>query len=205
MEQGVGGSNPPPGIFLHKPPFGLMLGAQFLFEIGAGSRYHQTMRVLGIDPGLNVTGYGLLDEQDQRITLVEAGIVGTDSRAPIGERLNEIGREIGRIIAQFSPGAMAVEELYSHYAHPRTAIIMGHARGVAFLKAAEAGLPIFPYASTRVKKSLTGNGRASKQQVQLMIRSTLGLSEIPEPPDVADALAIALCHCRSLAQPAVLS
>jgi len=163
------------------------------------------MRVLGIDPGLNITGYGILDEDNQQITLVEAGVVRTHATAPTGERLVEIGREIGQIIQQFAPEVMAVEELYSHYAHPKTAIIMGHARGVIFLKAAEAGLPIFPYASTRIKKSLTGNGRAGKEQVQLMIRSTLGLAEIPEPPDVADALAIALCHCRSLKQREVLS
>jgi len=163
------------------------------------------MRVLGIDPGLNITGYGILDEDNQQITLVEAGVVRTNPKAPTGERLAEIGREIGQIIAQYSPEVMAVEELYSHYAHPKTAIIMGHARGVIFFKAAEAGLPIFPYAATRVKKSLTGNGRAPKEQVQLMIRSTLGLAEVPEPPDVADALAIALCHCRSLQQREVLS
>ena len=163
------------------------------------------MRVLGIDPGLNITGYGILDEKDQQITLVEAGVVRTRSKASLGERLNEIGREIGNIIVQHSPEAMAVEELYSHYAHPKTAIIMGHARGVVFLKAAEAGLEIYPYASTRIKKSLTGNGRASKEQVQLMIKSTLGLDKMPEPPDVADALAIALCHCRSLAHQEVLS
>lgn len=163
------------------------------------------MRVLGIDPGLNITGYGILDETDQQITLVEAGVVRTNAKVSMGERLAEIGREIGQIIQQFAPEVMAVEELYSHYAHPKTAIIMGHARGVVFLKAAEAGLPIFPYASTRIKKSLTGNGRAGKEQMQLMIRSTLGLTEIPEPPDVADALAIALCHCRSLQQREVLS
>lgn len=162
------------------------------------------MRVLGIDPGLQITGYGILDEDHQQITLVEAGVVRTNAKAPTGERLAEIGREIGQIIEQYAPEVVAVEELYSHYAHPKTAIIMGHARGVIFFKAAEAGLPIFSYASTRVKKSLTGNGRAAKEQVQLMIRSTLGLAEVPEPPDVADALAIALCHCRSLQQREVL-
>jgi len=163
------------------------------------------MRVLGIDPGLNVTGYGILDVHEQRITLVEAGVIRTDGQAELGERLNDIGREIGTIIDQYSPEAIAIEELYSHYNHPKTAIIMGHARGVVFLKAAEAGLMVFPYASTRIKKSLTGNGRASKEQVQRMIRSTLELTAVPEPADVADALAIALCHCRSLAQAEVLS
>lgn len=163
------------------------------------------MRVLGIDPGLNVTGYSVLDVQDRQITIVEAGVIRTDQQAEMGERLNEIGREIGKVIAQFEPEALAVEELYSHYDHPKTAIIMGHARGVIFLKAAEAGLAIFPYASTRVKKSLTGNGRASKEQVQRMIRSALNLAAVPEPPDVADALAIALCHCRSLEHQEVVS
>ncbi|MEW5796641.1 MAG: crossover junction endodeoxyribonuclease RuvC [Candidatus Zixiibacteriota bacterium] len=163
------------------------------------------MRVLGIDPGLNVTGYSILDVHDRAIKLVEAGVVRTNPHAEMGERLSEIAGEIGRVIAQFSPDALAVEELYSHYDHPKTAIIMGHARGVIFLKAAEAGLSIFPYASTRIKKSLTGNGRASKEQVQRMIRSTLNLLEVPEPPDVADALAIALCHCRSLEHQEVLS
>jgi crossover junction endodeoxyribonuclease RuvC len=163
------------------------------------------MRVLGIDPGLNITGYGILDEEDQQIKLVEAGVVRTSGTEPMAERLGEIGRELGKIIGQFSPDVIAVEELYSHYAHPKTAIIMGHARGVIFLKAAETGIEVRPYASTRIKKSLTGNGRATKEQVQLMIRSTLGLTEVPEPPDVADALAIALCHCRSLAHQEVTS
>lgn len=163
------------------------------------------MRVLGIDPGLNITGYGVLDADNGEIKLVEAGVIRTNDKHEMGERLNEIGREIGKVIAQFSPEALAIEELYSHYDHPRTAIIMGHARGVIFLKAAEAGVSIFPYASTRIKKSLTGNGRASKEQVQRMIRSALKLTVVPEPPDVADALAIALCHCRSLEHQEVVS
>jgi crossover junction endodeoxyribonuclease RuvC len=163
------------------------------------------MRVLGIDPGLNITGYSIIEVHDRKIKLVEAGVVRTNPKAEMGERLREIGLEIGRLIAQFSPEALAVEELYSHYSHPKTAIIMGHARGVIFHKAAEAGLAIFPYASTRIKKSLTGNGHASKAQVQRMIRSTLNLIEVPEPPDVADALAIALCHCRTLEHQEVLS
>ncbi|MDH3890035.1 MAG: crossover junction endodeoxyribonuclease RuvC [candidate division Zixibacteria bacterium] len=156
------------------------------------------MRILGVDPGLNITGYGILSGEDDSISVVEAGVIRAGNKAPMAERLQHIARETESIISQFQPEAVAVEELYSHYGHPKTAIIMGHARGVIFLKSAEAGLPVFPYASTRIKKSLTGNGRASKRQMQLMIASTLGLSEIPEPPDVADALAVALCHCRAL-------
>lgn len=153
---------------------------------------------MGVDPGLGITGYGILDCDGEEFTVVEAGVIRTNAKAPIEMRLQEIAAEIQSILAQFNPEAVAVEELYSHYGHPKTAIIMGHARGIIFLKAAEAGLAVFPYASTRIKKSLTGNGRAPKQQMQLMIRSTLGLAAVPEPPDVADALAVALCHGRML-------
>ncbi len=157
------------------------------------------MRILGIDPGLNVTGYGILDGDHEQVSVVEAGVVRTNGHESMADKLYEIAKEVQNIITHSRPDAVAIEELYSHYGHPKTAIIMGHARGIIFLKAAEAGIPVFPYASTRIKKSLTGNGRASKLQVQRMIRSTLGLAEIPEPPDTADALAVALCHCRATA------
>ncbi len=155
------------------------------------------MRVLGIDPGLNITGYGVIESDGALPVIVEAGIIRTREKTAMENRLLEIARELTAIIAQFEPDAVAVENLYSHYDHPRTAITMGHARGIIFLKAAEANLSVFPYAATRIKKSLTGNGRASKRQVQLMICSTFGLKEVPEPPDIADALAVALCHCRA--------
>ena len=163
------------------------------------------MRVLGIDPGLNITGYGILDGEKNAVTVVEAGVIRTKGKDSMAVRLREIGREISSIIEQFQPEVVAVEELYSHYGHPKTAIIMGHARGVIFLKAAEARIPVEVYASTRIKKSLTGNGRASKGQMQLMIRSTLNLAQIPEPPDTADALAVALCHCRAMAHNEMVS
>ena len=157
------------------------------------------MRILGIDPGLNVTGYGVVEGEPDKVKVVEAGVVRTNGRGSMEDKLFQIAKELEEIISQFQPDAIAVEELYSHFGHPRTAIIMGHARGVVFLKAAEARIPVFPYASTRIKKSLTGNGRASKQQVQLMIKSTLALAMVPEPPDTADALAVALCHHRAVA------
>lgn len=155
------------------------------------------MRVLGIDPGLNITGYGILEESDDKMCVIEAGVIRTKANSSMSNRLLEIARELENIIKQFQPSVVAIEELYSHYGHPKTAIIMGHARGIIFLKAAEERIPVVPYASTRIKKSLTGNGRASKQQMQLMIRSELDLPEVPEPPDTADALAVALCHCRA--------
>lgn len=157
------------------------------------------MRVLGIDPGLIVTGYGVIEAQRDVCRVLEAGVVRTNIKSSMALRLRELAAEIEAIIKQFEPEVLAVEELYSHYGHPKTAIIMGHARGIVFLKAAEAGLTVIPYASTRIKKSLTGNGRASKRQMQRMITSALALGKVPEPPDAADALAVALCHCRAMA------
>ena len=162
------------------------------------------MRILGIDPGLHITGYGIIDSDNGEYKIVEAGVVRTNKKDDMELRLFEISKELENIIAQFKPDAVAVEDLYSHYDHPKTAIIMGHARGIVFLKAAQANLPVFPYASTRIKNSLTGNGRASKRQMQMMIASTFGTSEIFDPPDIADALAVALCHCRALVTNEVL-
>ena len=157
------------------------------------------MRVLGIDPGLERTGYGIIESAPAGLTVIEAGVVRSKTTDPMAARLMEIAAGVAEIIGQFEPDAVAIEELYSHYKHPRTAIIMGHARGILFLKAAEAGVPVISYAATRIKKSLTGNGRANKMQVQRMIASTLALPGVPESPDAADALAVALCHCRTLA------
>ena len=98
------------------------------------------MRVLGIDPGLNITGYSLIDSDNGEVSIIEAGVIRTEQSEPIEKRLGEISRQLSEIITQFHPEAVAVEDLYSHYDHPKTAIIMGHARGVVFLKAAEAGL-----------------------------------------------------------------
>ncbi len=162
------------------------------------------MRILGIDPGLHITGYGIIDSDNGEYQIVEAGVVRTNKKDEMELRLHEISKELKNIIAQFKPEAVAVEDLYSHYAHPKTAIIMGHARGIIFLKSAEANIPVFPYASTRIKNSLTGNGRASKRQMQMMVASTFGTSDIFDPPDIADALAVALCHGRALITDGVL-
>jgi crossover junction endodeoxyribonuclease RuvC len=156
------------------------------------------MRVLGIDPGLGITGYGVLDFEGEQVRVAEAGVIRTNEKAPLSERLVDLAREMESVITQFVPDVVAVEELYSHYGHPKTAIIMGHARGVIFMTAARSGVSVVPYAATRVKKALTGNGRATKSQMQMMICSALSLTTVPEPPDIADALAVALCHCRAL-------
>lgn len=155
------------------------------------------MRILGIDPGLHITGYSLLEETNGQIDVVEIGVIRTKPSEPTPMRLKTIAADLEEIIAQLKPEMMAIEELYSHYNHPKTAIIMGHARGVIFLKAAEAGLEVISYSATRIKNAITGHGRASKGQVQATIRSMLGLTEIPEPADAADAVAVALCHIQA--------
>lgn len=153
------------------------------------------MIVLGIDPGLNTTGYGVLDFSDRQPKLVEAGVVRGKANATLAERVLEIHTGVADVIASLKPEVLAIEELYSHYDRPTTAILMGHARGVILLAAAAAGIPVESYPSTQIKKTLTGNGHAAKWQIQEAIRFELALPTIPEPPDVADALAIALCHC----------
>jgi crossover junction endodeoxyribonuclease RuvC len=150
--------------------------------------------VLGIDPGLRVTGYGLLRREGGKISLVEAGVIRSDEDEPLEKRLLEIHRGVSEVIAEFKPDAVAAEQLFSAYAHPRTAILMGHARGTVFLAAAQAGLPVTGYTPARIKKNLTGFGRAEKVQMQRAIQETLRLPAPPEPHDVADALAAALCH-----------
>ncbi|MGD9636642.1 MAG: crossover junction endodeoxyribonuclease RuvC [Pirellulales bacterium] len=153
------------------------------------------MRVLGIDPGLNTTGYGVLDFIGRQPQLIEAGVVRGKQNASLAERVAEIHSGVAEVIKSLQPEVLAIEELYSHYDRPTTAILMGHARGVILLAAAQANIPMHSYPSTQIKKTLTGNGHAAKWQMQAAIRQELGLAADPEPPDVADALAIALCHC----------
>lgn len=151
-------------------------------------------RVLGIDPGLNTTGYGVLEVALGGPKLCEAGIVRGRDRRSLTARVSEVFDGVADVIEQLKPCAMALEQLFSHYNRPRTAILMGHARGVICLAAARAGIPVISYSATEVKKTLTGNGRAKKDQVQRAVQQELKLKELPEPSDVADALAIALCH-----------
>ncbi len=153
-----------------------------------------SFRILGVDPGLNVTGYGVLEVVEGRLRVCEAGVVRGRARRSLALRLAEIHQGISEVIAALKPAVMALEELYSHYARPRTAILMGHARGVISLAATQAGIPVVHYSATQIKRILTGSGRAPKGQVQRAIQYELGLPPLPDPPDVADALAIALCH-----------
>lgn len=152
------------------------------------------VRILGVDPGLNITGYGVLEVSRNSVRVCEAGVVRGRAKGSIGLRLAEIHAGVADVIASLQPQAMAVEQLYAHYKHPRTAILMGHARGVICLAASQVAVPVISYSATQIKKVLTGNGRAPKSQMQLAIRRELALATVPDPPDVADALAIALCH-----------
>lgn len=156
------------------------------------------MRILGIDPGLQVCGYACIEAGSGQERLVEAGVIRTARSETLAEKLDRIADDITTLLGRFEPDMVAVEELYSHYAHPRTAILMGHARGVILQKCAEAGAEIKSFSATRIKKSITGNGRASKQQVQRTIQTLLSLGEPPEPDDVADAIAAAMCCVNSM-------
>jgi crossover junction endodeoxyribonuclease RuvC len=170
----------------------------------------QATRVLGIDPGLHITGYAVLERRQERPFVCEAGVIrssasragadansdakGSASKESMPARILAIYDGLVEVLEQFEPGSLAVEQLYAHYQHPRTAILMGHARGVVLLAAAQKGLSVVSYNATRIKKAITGSGRASKEQIQRTMQRELGLANLPEPPDVADALAVALCH-----------
>lgn len=154
--------------------------------------------ILGLDPGLAITGYGVIRSVGTRPQLLEAGVIRVPRDKPMSLRLNELFDGLCEVISAYPITTVAIEQLYSHYERPRTAILMGHARGVLILAAARANLPVQSYESTKVKKFLTGNGRAPKDQMQRAIQMQLQLKDVPDPPDVADALAIALCHHFSM-------
>ena len=154
-------------------------------------------RILGLDPGLQVTGYAVLEARPEGPHVCEAGIVrSADGRGAtdVAERVRVLYDGIVEVLEQFKPEVMVVEQLFAHYDHPRTAILMAHARGALLLAGAQRGLEVEHYTASRIKKAITGHGRASKEQVQHAMQRELGLPALPEPPDVADALALALCH-----------
>ena len=157
------------------------------------------MRILGVDPGLRITGYAVIsvsksDKFGKKIEIVEAGVIRTDAKAGIAERLTTLYTALLAAADELKPEKIVIEKLYAHYKHPATAILMGHARGVVCLVSGVKKIPLTSIASTQVKKAITGKGHASKLQVQRMIQHTLKLKCLPEPPDVADALAVALSY-----------
>ena len=154
--------------------------------------------VLGVDPGLGTTGYGAIRLVGRHAVVVEAGVLRTDTKRPLATRLAGLYEDFRDLLAELRPDAIAVEDLHSRVQHPRTSIIMGHARGVLLLAAAQIGVAVEAYTASRVKQSVTGSGRAPKEQVGRSVASRLGLPEVPQPSDVTDALAIALCHANRL-------
>jgi crossover junction endodeoxyribonuclease RuvC len=162
-------------------------------------------RILGVDPGLHITGYAILEAGTAGPNVREAGVIRTtEGRQPadMAPRLGVLYNGLVEVIAQYRPAVMVVEQLYAHYQHPRTAILMAHARGVIFLAAAQYEIPVVSYNASRIKKTITGHGRASKEQMQYTMLRELRLAQLPEPPDVADALAAALCHYYAQRLPA---
>jgi crossover junction endodeoxyribonuclease RuvC len=165
--------------------------------IGGGPKPGAVERVLGIDPGLNVTGYAVVEPRGRGVLVVEAGVIRTRTAGDVlGARLDLIHQGVVELLDAFPATAMALEQVHSHVRHPRTAILMAHARGVIMLAAAQRGVPVFGYAATRIKKTLTGSGKAPKEQMQHAVRTELGLDRLPEPHDVADACAVAICHLQ---------
>jgi crossover junction endodeoxyribonuclease RuvC len=156
------------------------------------------MRILGIDPGLRITGYGCIDALTARPVIVEAGVFrllpqkSDQPVASVSRRLVELDTDFNALLDRTKPDCVAVEGLFSHYAHPATAIVMGHARGVLLLRVQQRGLRLVELKPAEVKKSVAGSGQADKSQVQRAIQAVFQLAELPKPPDVADALAIAL-------------
>jgi crossover junction endodeoxyribonuclease RuvC len=161
------------------------------------------MRVLGIDPGLRITGYAVVELSPAanafEPTLVEGGVLRFKGGQSIEDRLAQMYADLNELIETAKPTRVAVEKLYSHYAHPRTAILMGHARGVILLCARLHNLPIEHMPSTAVKKAMTGHGHASKEQMQRAVQAQCRLKELPSPPDLADAIAIAMTCARRIA------
>jgi len=153
------------------------------------------LRVLAVDPGLAGTGYAVLDYRNSFvIQLIEGGIIKTPAGHSLEDRLSQIYSGLDEIINEFKPGVFAIEELYSDYKNPKTALLMAHARGVCLLAAGRSGIKVYHYPARKVKQSLTGTGGATKGQVQKMVQARLKLDTLPRPDHVADAIAVALCH-----------
>lgn len=151
------------------------------------------MRILGIDPGTGILGFGVIDVSGQKTTLVTAGVIKTPAHTPLDERLEEIYEGLNEIIEETQPSVASIEKLF-FAKNVTTAMSVSHARGVAMLVARKAKLEMAEYTPLQIKQTLTGYGKADKKQMQEMVRLQLGLKEIPRPDDAADALAAAITH-----------
>ncbi len=154
------------------------------------------MRIIGIDPGFAITGFGILDYTGNKFSIVDVGVVTTAAGLELSNRLLTLYNGLEELIEKYKPEVMAVEELFFN-TNVKTAIKVGHGRGVALLTAAKAGIEVYEYTPLQVKQAVVGYGRAKKDQVQQMVKILLNLEKIPKPDDAADALAIAICHAHS--------
>ena len=154
------------------------------------------MRILGIDPGYAILGWGVIDMKGNHFKVVDYGAVTTDSKMAMPDRLKVLYNSLMDIITEYEPDVASIEELFFN-TNAKTAILVGQARGVAVLACANSGLEIEEYTPLQIKQGLVGYGRAEKKQVQLMVKTILNLNEIPKPDDTADALAAAVCHGHS--------
>ena len=158
------------------------------------------MSILGVDPGLTATGYGIMDAGPPRLRLIAAGAIRPVRSQPLAERLGCIHASLSQLIIRYHPETVVLEKLFTHHAHVTTAALMAHARGVACLAAQEHGLPLAEYSPTHVKKSLTGNGAASKDQVARMVGQWLQHTDPSWSADAPDALALAIVHAHTQRQ-----
>ena len=151
------------------------------------------MRVLGLDPGTVVMGFGVIEKESGEPRVIEFGCLKLSSREDFAKRLKKIYDEVSRLVETFQPDEYAIESLF-YAKNPKVAIKMGHARGVAIVAAANHHIPVAEYSPREIKQSIAGNGAASKEQVQRMLQHILSLREAPQPLDASDALAVGLCH-----------
>ena len=156
------------------------------------------MKIFGIDPGSDRTGYGCVETDGSRQRIIASGVITGPTGASFPEKLLRIHSRLAVLLAECRPDSVAIENLF-HAANVRSALRLGHARGVAMLAAVEAGLPVVEYTPAEIKRAVVGYGRAEKHQIQAMVKVILGLSTVPEPHDAADALAVAICHIHSMA------
>jgi len=152
------------------------------------------MRILGVDPALAITGYGVIDFNKHGFSVVEAGVIKTEHKKGLQARLAKIYDGMSDIICEHRPECMVIEKVYVHYQHPTTAFLLGQARGIILLAASKSEVAVVEYAATQVKKAIVGRGLASKSQIQKMVGSVLGLKTLPKYNDVTDALALAITY-----------
>ena len=170
------------------------------FAVGSQTKRAQRLEklplaslILGIDPGLHRTGYGLIELRSGKAVMIEAGFLKAKATDSLPRRVQTLYDGLCEIVTEYKPDVVVIEELFSTYAHPRSALLMAHARGVLLLAAQQSSIPVHSFLPNEVKQVIAGNGHASKRAVQAAVKARLKLAAVPEPPDVADALAIALC------------